>query len=416
MNISRKITGSAAFHVLFGSQFGLYLGGNTLSLIGTWMQRIACSWLVWDWTASAFWVGVLAACDLLPVVVISPFAGVAADRWDRLRLNVVAQAISIVNAVLLAGLLATGHLGLVGVLLLTLVQGVLTAATQPSRFAMVQQMVPREEVAAAVGLNSACVNIARLLGPAAAGAVILHHSIQWVFTANAAVTVLFVFVLFRLRLTPLEPSTRQPFVQQMREGFAHVLRTPSVRLILLAMFGGGAMVRSVMELMPVIADRAFGASSGGAVTGLAMLTGAAAVGAVVSGLSVGRGEIRDLLLRAPIWWAAGAVSAIALAQAEGPVMAIFAALFMGGVITRGLVSTQTFIQLITPGNLRGRALSVFGLFARGSPALGALVIGYSADMIGMGATVLVSSSLLLVLLAGLALPIRNAARTIEETV
>jgi MFS family permease len=89
---------------------------------------------------------------------------------------------------------------------------------------------------------------------------------------------------------------------------------------------------------------------------------------------------------------------------------------MGGVITRGLVSTQTFIQLITPGNLRGRALSVFGLFARGSPALGALVIGYSADMIGMGMTVLASSSLLLVLLAGLALPIRNAARTIEETV
>lgn len=410
MSLVQRIARAQAVQVLFRSQFGLYLAGNTLSLTGTWMQRIASSWLVWDWTGSAFWVGVLAASDLLPVVVISPFAGVAADRWDRLRLNVVAQVISILNAVTMALAMVTGHLGLWGVLALTLMQGGLTAATQPSRFAMVQQMVPRDQVASAVGLNSACVNIARLVGPAVAGAMILHWGIPQVFTVNAAVTVLFVVVLLRLRLEPIAKSPPAPFLAQMLEGFAYAARIPALRVILLAMFGGGAMVRAVMELMPVIAAQSFA----DAVTGLAMLTGSAAVGAVLAGLSVGQRAPVHLLRQAPMWWAIGAVTAIFLARATGPVMGILAAMALGATITRGLVCTQTFIQLTTPGTLRGRTLSVFGLFARGSPALGALAIGYGADVMGMQATVLLSSGLLFVVLAALALPLLRISEALDD--
>ncbi len=410
MSLVQRIARAQAVQVLFRSQFGLYLAGNTLSLTGTWMQRIASSWLVWDWTGSAFWVGVLAASDLLPVVVISPFAGVAADRWDRLRLNVVAQVISILNAVTMALAMVTGHLGLWGVLALTLMQGVLTAATQPSRFAMVQQMVPRDQVASAVGLNSACVNIARLVGPAVAGAMILHWGIPQVFTVNAAVTVLFVVVLLRLRLEPIAKSPPAPFLAQMLEGFAYAARIPALRVILLAMFGGGAMVRAVMELMPVIAAQSFA----DAVTGLAMLTGSAAVGAVLAGLSVGQRAPVHLLRQAPMWWAIGAVTAIFLARATGPVMGVLAAMALGATITRGLVCTQTFIQLTTPGTLRGRTLSVFGLFARGSPALGALAIGYGADVMGMQATVLLSSGLLFVVLAALALPLWRISEALDD--
>lgn len=410
MSLVQRVARAQAVQVLFRSQFGLYLAGNTLSLTGTWMQRIASSWLVWDWTGSAFWVGVLAASDLLPVVVISPFAGVAADRWDRLRLNVVAQVLSILNAVTMALAMVTGHLGLWGVLALTLMQGVLTAATQPSRFAMVQQMVHRDQVASAVGLNSACVNIARLVGPAVAGAMILHWGVPQVFTVNAAVTVLFVVVLLRLRLEPIAKSPPAPFLAQMLEGFAYAARIPALRVILLAMFGGGAMVRAVMELMPVIAAQSFA----DAVTGLAMLTGSAAVGAVLAGLSVGQRAPVQLLRQAPMWWAFGAVAAIFLARATGPVMGVLAAMALGATITRGLVCTQTFIQLTTPGTLRGRTLSVFGLFARGSPALGALAIGYGADLMGMQATVLLSSGLLFVMLAALALPLWRISEALDE--
>src|SRR6266568_3227127 len=160
--------------VLLGTQFGLFCAGNGLSLIGTWMQRIACSWLVWDWTHSAFWLGILSAADLLPVVAIGPFAGVAADRWDRVRQNMLAQLASALLAVLTAALLATHHLGLIGLVLLITAQGTLTAVVQPARLAMVQQMVPRDDLGAAVALNSVIVNLTRLLGPAVAGVMILY--------------------------------------------------------------------------------------------------------------------------------------------------------------------------------------------------------------------------------------------------
>jgi MFS family permease len=393
------------------SQFGVYVAGNTLSLTGTWMQRIACGWLVWDWTGSAFWVGVLAASDLLPVVVISPFAGVAADRSNRLRLNVIAQAISAANALAMVALLATGQLGLWSVLGLTFLQGLLTAATQPARFAMVQQMVERSDVGAAVGLNSASVNIARLLGPAAAGILILHDAIGAVFALNAAVTVAFVLILRRLRLAerPAGPRTG-PFLADLTAGFAHVGRSRPLRLVLAALFAGGACVRSVIELLPAIAAQSFATAE----MGLAVMTGAAAVGAIGAGLSAGASRTRRLLISAPLWWAGGAGAALLLTQSDQPWLATVASAGLGGAITCGLVSTQTFVQLTTPDAMRGRALSVFGLIARGSPALGALAIGYAADRVGMATATLAAAACLAIALALLAGPIRRAATALTD--
>lgn len=397
--------------VLFGTQFGLFYAGNGLSLVGTWMQRIACSWLIWDWTHSVFWVGVLAAGDLLPVVAIGPFAGVAADRWDRLRQNMLAQIASALLAVLMTALMAADRLGLVGVVLLITVQGALTAAIQPARLAMVQQMVPREDMATAVALNSVNVNLARLLGPAAAGAMILYGDVTWIFAANAAVTFLFVLILARLRVGPQKKLPRSgSFLGEMRAGFAHVVRTPALRLILLVMLAGGAMVRAMLELMPAIAARSFDDDA----TGLAVLTGAAAVGAVTAGLTVGRSQAVRLLTGVLLWWGVGAAGAIVLTWAEGPVLAALAAMLVGAMVTRGLVTTQTFIQLTTPDELRGRVLSVHGIVARGSPALGALVIGFAADRLGLAPTVAVSSGALILTLLLLAPLVRSAARGVEE--
>ena len=402
------IKSSAPVQVMIDTTFGPYLVGNTVSLVGTWMQRIACSWLVWDWTGSAFWVGLLAACDLMPVVFISPLAGVLADRWDRLRLNVNAQVISIANAALLAVLFWLSALSLGMGMALTLIQGILTAITQPSRFAMVQQMVSRDQVGAAVGLNSACVNIARLVGPAIAGAMILHWSIGLVFALNAIVTILFVGVLRRISLRPItRQGANPPFVHQLIKGFAYTFSTPALRLILLALFAGGIMVRSVVELMPVIAANAFREP----VLGLAVLTGAAAIGAILSGVTMGTPNPATLLRNIPLWWGIGAVAAVGLTTTGHHWVAALAAALLGGAITKGLVSTQTFMQLTTPDDLRGRALSVFGLFARGSPALGALAIGYAADHLGVGNATLAASALLIALQLGLS--IRLGKQSVE---
>ncbi|WP_020651396.1 MFS transporter [Massilia niastensis] len=401
----------APLRVLLDTQFGPFLAGNGLSLIGTWMQRIACSWLIWDWTHSAFWLGILAAGDLLPTVAIGPFAGVAADRWDRLKQNMLAQVVSAVLAVLTALLLATDRLGLIGLVLLITAQGALSAAIQPARLAMIQQMVAREDMGTAVALNSVHVNLTRLLGPAVAGAMILYVDVVWIFVVNAVVTAIFVLILARLRLAPhVKRAHSGSFFGEMRDGFVHILRVRPLRLILLVMLCGGVMVRAMMELIPAIAAGSFADDA----TGLAVLTGAAACGAVTSGLTMGRGRAAQLLQGVLWWWGLGALAAIVLAWSRSPMLAVAAAVVMGFGITRSLVSTQTFVQLTTPDALRGRVLSMHGLIARGSPALGALVIGFAADRVGLPHAVEVSAGALLVLLLLLAPRVRSAARGVEE--
>ncbi len=396
---------------LLGTQFGLFLAGNGLSLVGTWMQRIACSWLVWDWTHSVFWLGILAAGDLLPSVVIGPFAGVAADRWDRLRQNIFAQIASAMLALLTSILLATHHLGLVGLVLLITAQGTLTAAIQPARLAMIQQMVPRDDVHTAVALNSVNVNLTRLVGPALAGAMILSMDVQWIFAVNAAVTAAFVLILCRLRLAPyVRPSATRGFFGEMTEGFAYILGARPLFLILLVMLCGGSMVRAMIELIPAIAAGNFSDN----VVGLAVLTGATAVGAIISGLSTRRTKAGQLLRDVLLWWGLGALAACVLTQLWGAVATVIAAVVIGFAVTRGLVATQTFVQLTTPEPLRGRVLSVHGLIARGSPALGALVIGFAADRVGLPLAVAVSSAALIGVLVLLATPVHGAATGVNE--
>ncbi|WP_083749185.1 MFS transporter [Pelomonas sp. KK5] len=400
----------AQLRVLLETQFGQFCAGNGLSLIGTWMQRTACSWLVWDWSHSVFWLGLLSAGDLLPSMVIGPFAGVAADRWDRLRQNMHAQVASALLAALTALLLAIQQLGMVELVLLMTLQGTLSAVIQPARLAMVQQMVPREDMGAAVALNSVVVNLTRMIGPALAGAMILHWHVVWVFVANAGVTFAFVAVLARLRLVEAQPRREgSGFLAEMAEGFAHIVNTGPLWLILLVMLCGGSMVRAMIELIPAIAAGTFAHSA----TGLAVLSGAAAFGAVASGLTMQVGRAARILYAVLMWWMLGAVAAIVLTQARTPVVAVIAAVVIGTAITRGLVSTQTFVQLTTPDGLRGRVLSVHGLIARGSPALGALLIGFAADRIGLPRAVELSSGLLLLVLLALFPLARRAAARVD---
>ncbi|UCM29544.1 MFS transporter [Pseudomonas sp. PS1(2021)] len=401
----------APLRLLLGTQFGLFFIGNGMSQIGTWMQRLACGWLVWEWTHSAFWLGILAAGDLLPVLAVGPFAGVLADRWDRLRLNLLAQIASVLLAVLTALLLAVGHLGLVGLVLLVTAQGTLAAAIQPARLAMVQQMVPVQSMGMAVALNSVNVNLARLLGPAAAGAMILQVDVLWVFVLNAVFTLALVFILARLRLAQAAPRVDvQGFFAEMLEGFAYIGRERALGLILLVMLGGGVLVRAMIELIPAIAAKTFAANA----MGLAVLSGASAIGAVVSSLARGTARADNLLRGVLPWWGAGAMGAVLLTQVQSPILAVLAAGLIGFSVTRSLVSTQIFVQLTTPQVLRGRVLSVHGLIARGSPALGALVIGYAADRVGLAAAVEVSSGALVICLLVVLPMIRRAANKLRN--
>jgi hypothetical protein len=170
------------------------------------------------------------------------------------------------------------------------------------------------------------------------------------------------------------------------------------------------MVRAMVELIPAIAAGCFANNA----KGLAVLTGATAFGAVASGLTIGRKRAAHLLNEVLLWWGLGAVAAIVLTQSRSSALAVMAAAVIGFAITRGLVSTQTFVQLTTPDALRGRVLGIHGLIARGSPALGALVIGFAADRVGLPRAVEVSSGAMIALLLWLAPRVRSASPGVEE--
>ncbi len=200
----RKPAGPSGFggiaRALRNPNYGLYTAGNAASLIGTWMQRIAVGWLTWQLTGSGAWLGAMAFADLFPTVIIGPVAGAAADRWDRLRVTKISQALAMAQSIVLFLLTVSGHITIELLLVLTAALGVIAGFNQPARLALIPSLVRREDLAAAVAINSIIFNSARFIGPAVAGLMIVAGGISAAFAANAVSFVFFLVALSRIHL------------------------------------------------------------------------------------------------------------------------------------------------------------------------------------------------------------------------
>ena len=205
--------------------FGLYSVGSAISLIGMWMQRIAIGWLTWQLTGSGFWLGVVSFADFFPVVVVGPIAGAAADRWDRLKAVQVSQALSLLQASVLFWLTATGRITIELLVALTAFQGVVVAFNQPARLVLVPSLVPHADLATAVAINSVVFNLARFIGPACAGPLIVWTGVSGAFAANALSYLPFLAVLARIRIKASEeiPPKRSNMISELKEGSLHSL-------------------------------------------------------------------------------------------------------------------------------------------------------------------------------------------------
>ena len=270
--------------LLTKGDFATYTAGNCVSLLGTWMQRIACSLLVWDMTHSPFWLGVLAAAALLPTVFIGPFGGVAADRWNVLKLNKLCQLALAVIAAVLTLLIIFDLLTLATLIVTIALQGCIIALGQPARMTIVQELVSREDVPTAVAINSMNVNLARLVGPALAGLLIVTLGIFWVFLLNAVATVVFVVVLHRLRtgITVVKREMTGNVLGEIFDGFRYVSSNPGTRAMLLFLLAGGIFIRSIAEMLPPFAAM----FSSQPAAGLAVLTSSMAMGSLLAGLTM----------------------------------------------------------------------------------------------------------------------------------
>ena len=354
--------------------YGLYTAGNGVSLIGTWMQRIGVGWLTWELTHSGLWLGIVAFADFFPVLLLGAIAGAAADRWDRLKVVKRGQVLSLLQAAVLFGLTASGHMNVWLLVALTACQGVIVAFNQPARLALIPSLVDHPDLAAAIAINSIVFNLARFIGPMAAGLAIVWSGVAAAFAVNALSYVAFLLVLTRIRVAPADfDSVRQrSFTAELRDGIRYTATHPAIAALLILLIAIGIGVRPLTELLPGFAAEVFRAGA----FGFSVLASSIGAGAILGGLWLAQRAGSANLTRVAVFATlGGALAAIAVTATTLMWIAVPCIAAFGFCVSAAGIAIQTLVQMASDRAMRGRVMGLYGLVFRGAPAIGALMAG-----------------------------------------
>lgn len=364
--------------------YGIYVAGNSISLIGSWMQRVGVGWLAWELSHSGAVLGLVAFADLFPTLLIGPFGGALADRLDRRRLLMIGQSLNMALSFLLFAFTATGLMTVPLLVLIIAVNGAVIGINQPARLSLISGLVSREHLPTAVAINSLVFNGARFIGPALAGLAILQLGIAAVFLLNALSFTSFLIALWHLDLPARKASAdgARPasMLQAIGEGLSYVTGHAGIGPILALHAILAVTARPFVELLPGFAGEVFSRGAGG----LAVLSSAIGLGAIGAGLFLAqRGPEQDLARLALLAALLSALSTLAFALSPHFWMAVMAAAVGGFALVTAGVGTQTLLQTSVDEAVRGRVLSLFGLVFRSGPAIGALVMGLASEVAGL---------------------------------
>ncbi len=387
-----------------------YFAGQSISLVGTWMQTVAQGWLVLQLTGSGTAVGVLVALQTLPVLLLGPYAGVVADRLDKRRLMIRLQSAMGVLAAVLGVLTVTGAVELWHVYVLAVLLGLNNAFENPARQTFILEMVGPADLRNAVSLNSVLVNVARAVGPAAAGLIIGWGGLGICFLLNAASFAAVVWSLVRLDLGALTTPKPVPRAKgQLREGLSYVRHEPDLLVPLLMMALVGCLAYEFQVVLPIVAEETFG----GDARIYGFMTASMGVGAVIGGLWVaarGRTGTRAMI-RTSI--AFGVVIAAA-ALAPNLTLEYLALALVGGVSIGFLSKGNSTLQLSAAPQMRGRVMALWSVAFLGSTPIGGPVAGAVSEYFGgrvgllMGAVACLLAAALGTLVLRRARPVRAA--------
>ncbi|HWE57620.1 MAG TPA: MFS transporter [Acidimicrobiales bacterium] len=366
------------FSSLNNRNYRYYFAGQSLSMIGTWMQSITQSWLVYAWTHSGVDVGLIVALQTLPILLLGPIGGTIADRYDKYGILFWTQAFAGVQALVLAGLDLSGHLQLWELYTMAVALGLINMVDNPTRQTFIVEMVGRDQLANAVTLNSVMVNLARAVGPAVAGVLIATIGSGWCFLTNG---LSFAFVLASLRAMHTDELTLTPRVTRMRgqlgEGFRYVGSTPILRDALIMMAVIGCLTYEFQTTLPLMTGSAFHGDS--AMYGF--LTACMGAGAVVGGLiaaSRPARSMRRLVGTAAIF----GVSVLAAALAPWLILEEILLLFVGGCSVTFLAMGNATLQLSAEPSMRGRVMSLWSVAFLGSTPVGGPLVGFIGGQMG----------------------------------
>jgi MFS family permease len=369
--------------------YQLFFSGQSISLIGTWMTRIATSWLVYRLTGSALLLGVVGFAGQIPSFLLAPFAGVLVDRWNRHRLLIATQVLALLQSLALAILALTGIVQIWHVILLSVLQGLINAFDMPARQAFVVEMVEkREDLANAIALNSSMVNAARLLGPSIGGVIIAAVGEGWCFMLDAISYLAVIASLLAMKITPR--MTKQikgvKMLQQLREGWKYTSGFAPIRKVLLLLAVVSLVGMPYTVLMPVFANEIL---HGGPNT-LGLLMAASGVGALIGALLLAaRKSVLGLGKFIPLMAGAFGAGLIAFSFSRSLWLSLLLMIVTGLGFMVQMAASNTVLQTIVEEDKRGRVMSFYTMAFMGTAPFGSLLAGSMADRIGAPHTLLI---------------------------
>ena len=361
--------------------YRLFFSGQTVSLVGTWITRIATSWLVYRLTGSVFLLGIVGFFGQIPTLVLAPFAGVWVDRWDRHRILVITQVLSMLQSVGLAVLTLAGIINVPEILLLQVAQGVINAFDTPARQAFVVEMVEdRADIPNAIALNSSMVNASRIIGPSIGGVLIAAFGEGWCFALDAISYVAVLASLLAMRVEKRDrPARVTRVVEELSAGFHYVSRFAPSRdaLLLLALVATMGMPYAV--LMPAIASEVL---HGGPHT-LGYLMTSSGVGALAGAFYLAsRRSVLGLGRAMVIATTTFGLALIAFSLSHVVWLSLLILPFVGGGMMVEMASTNTILQTIVSDDMRGRVMAFYTMAFLGTAPLGSLLAGFIAARVG----------------------------------
>jgi MFS family permease len=382
---------SHTWRALRHRNFRLYFGGQTISLIGTWMTRLATSWLVYRLTGSAFLLGVVGFAGQIPTFLLAPFAGVWVDRLNRHHVLVVTQILAMLQSLALAVLTLTHHINIHEIIWLSAFQGAINAMDMPGRQTFLVEMVEdKRDLGNAIAMNSSMVNIARLVGPSIAGAVIAVSSEGYCFLIDGLSYLAVIASLLAMRLKPtVIKRSADSMLTQLKEGWTYVAGFVPIRTILLLFALVSLMGWPFTVLMPIFAGKIL---HGGPHT-LGFLMGAMGIGALVSAISLAvRRSVLGLGKMIPISTALLGAGLICFGLSRILWISLALMLVCGFGMMQQMAASNTIIQTIVEESKRGRVMSFYTVAFVGMAPFGSLLSGAVAHAIGAPLTVILSGA------------------------
>jgi MFS family permease len=379
---------SGTFRAFRNRNYSLFFAGQSISQIGTWMQRTAVSWVVYSLTHSAFMLGLAIFAQQFPSFILSLAGGVVADRHSRHKILLVTQTASMIQAVLLALLILTNHYVIWEILTLSVILGIVNAFDVPARQPMVHDMVnDKEDLPNALALNSAMVNIARLVGPALSGIVLQKFGAGICFSMNA---ISFLAVITSLRLMKFSkfksPKVKKKIKHELAEGFIYLKHTPEIRIVLILLTTMSFLILTYDTMIPVFAKVIF---KGNAAT-FGYISSFVGLGAIAGSLIMasvkGIDKLKSTLIISIIVLGTGLIM---FSRVSRFYFALPFAILIGLGSLTPMTASITIIQMEAAPNMRGRVMSFIAMGFFGMLPLGSLLVGFISQKISAPLTMLI---------------------------